>query len=188
MLLLWFWNSKVSAQQLKDGDLIFIQNPKGQGLAIQLATASKYTHVGIIFFEKGKPYVYHAVEPVSRNTLAEFAAMSADGKYEIRRLRDQTVLNREIINKMLQEAKSKLGVHYDTGFHWSDQELYCSEFIWKLYEHATGLHIGEPRPMRSFDLSHPVVKQIMEKRYGKNIPLDEKMISPGNMYDSELLE
>ncbi|MDI9338964.1 MAG: YiiX/YebB-like N1pC/P60 family cysteine hydrolase [Sediminibacterium sp.] len=179
----------VNAQEIKvrNGDIVFIQNPSGQGKAIQLATGSNYTHVGIVFFEKGKPMVYHAVEPVSVNTLDEFIGMSSDGKCSIKRLKDTSLLNTEIINAMRMEAKSKLGVHYDIGFNWSDKELYCSEFVWKLYYHALKLEIGSPRPLKEFNLKHPIVKQIMEQRYGNAIPYNEKMISPGDMFQSTLL-
>ncbi len=172
----------------KDGDIIFIVNPSGQGKAIQLATKSKYTHVGVIFFEDGKEYVYHAVEPVMRSSLDGFKSMSADGNYEIRRLKDQSVLTKENVAKMLADAKSKLGTHYDLGFSWDDKQLYCSEFVWKVYNKTLNLSIGALKPLKDFDLSHPAVKQKMEERYGKNIPLDEKMISPGDMYNSDLLE
>ncbi|HOZ88179.1 MAG TPA: YiiX/YebB-like N1pC/P60 family cysteine hydrolase [Bacteroidia bacterium] len=172
----------------KNGDLIFIVNPSGQGKAIQLATKSRFTHIGIIFIENGEEVVYHAVEPVSKNTLNEFIEMSADGAYEVRRLKNQSALTTEIIGKMLKEAKSKLGVHYDLAFNWDDQELYCSEFVWKLYKHALKIDIGSLKPLKSFDLSHPVVKAKLEQRYGNNIPLDENMISPGDMFASPLLE
>ena len=66
--------------------------------------------------------------------------------------------------------------------------MYCSEFVWKLYNHALGIDIGKLRPLKDFDLTHPAVKDIMKKRYGKNIPYNENMISPGDMYDSDLLE
>jgi uncharacterized protein YycO len=89
---------------------------------------------------------------------------------------------------MITEAKSQLGIHYDLGFNWSDEELYCSEFVWKIYNHALGIDIGKPRPLKEFDLTHPAVKQKLTERYGKNIPLNENMISPGDMYESELLE
>lgn len=177
-----------SEKPLKNGDIVFIVNPSGQGKAIQLATKSKYTHVGVVLIENGKPMVYHAVEPVSKNTFDEFVSMSADGNCYIRRLKDQNKLTPAVLAKMLSEAKSLLGVHYDLGFNWSDEELYCSEFVWKLYNHALGIDIGKLRPLKDFDLSHPVVKDIMKRRYGKEIPYEEKMISPGDMYDSELLE
>ncbi|MGZ4044456.1 MAG: YiiX family permuted papain-like enzyme [Bacteroidia bacterium] len=178
------------AQQtaVKDGDIIFIMNPGGQGKAIQLATKSKYTHVGIVFHENGKPMVYHAVEPVSVNSLEEFISMSSDGKYEIKRLKDDKVLDAETISKMLKYAKSLLGVHYDIYFAWDDKQLYCSEFVWKLFNKYTHLEVGKPRPLKEFDLSNPVVKEIMKSRYGNNIPYNEKMISPGDMFDSELLK
>src|SRR5581483_12204951 len=104
--------------------------------------------------------------------------MSADGKYYIKRLKDQSLLTEVNIKKILTEARSKLGIHYDLGFNWSDDELYCSEFVWKLYKHNLGIDIGKLRPLKDFDLSNPVVKQKLTERYGNNIPLNENMISP----------
>jgi hypothetical protein len=181
-------NSDLGAQIFKNGDIIFIQSTSGQGKAIQLATKSKFTHVGIIFIENGQAMVYHAVEPVSKNTMEEFLAMSNDGQYQIRSLKDQSVLTKEVVDKMHSEARADLGKHYDIYFNWSDKELYCSEFVWKLYKNAVGLDVGKLRPLKDFDLSHPVVKAKLKQRYGDNIPLNENMISPGDMYDSALLQ
>lgn len=114
--------------------------------------------------------------------------MSSDGKYEIKRLKQSDLLTKEIVKEMLKEAKSKLRLHYDLGFNWSDDELYCSEFVWKLYFNALHIEIGKLKPLKEFDLSHPAVQSIMKKRYGKSIPYNEKMISPGDMYGSDLLK
>ncbi len=173
--------------QFKNGDIIFISSRSGQGKAIQLATKSKFTHMGIIFIEGGKTMVYHAVEPVSKSTLEEFKNMSEDGKYYTKRLKDQTLLSASVISKMLNEAKSKLGIHYDLVFSWDDKELYCSEFVWKLFNHALSIEVGKPRPLKEFDLTNVAVKAKLKQRYGNNIPLEENMISPGDMYESELL-
>ena len=121
-------------------------------------------------------------------SLSEFIGMSEDGTYSIKRLKDQSLLTDKILKQMSSEANVKLGLHYDLGFNWSDQELYCSEYVWKLYEHALKIEIGKLRPLKEFDLSHPKVKQIMKERYGSKIPYDEKMISPGDMYESVYLE
>ncbi len=180
--------SSQTTTKFKNGDIIFIENPSGQGKAIQLATKSKFTHVGIIFIESNKTMVYHAVEPVSVNNVEEFIEMSSDGKYEVKRLKQAELLTTEVIKQMLKEAKSKLKIHYDLGFNWSDDELYCSEFVFKLYQHALGIEIGALRPLKEFDLSHPTVQSIMKKRYGKDIPYNEQMISPGDMYESILLK
>jgi len=172
----------------KNGDLIFIVNPSGQGKAIQLATHSKYTHIGIVFVEDGKTVVYHAVEPVSKSSLKEFIAMSADKTYEIKRLKDQNLLTTDKVAELLKAAEKDLGKHYDLGFSWDDERLYCSEFVWKLYKRNLNLDIGALKPLKSFDLSHPAVQAKMRERYGNSIPMDEKMISPGDMYSSNLLE
>lgn len=173
---------------LRDGDLLFIVNNQGQGRAIQLATHSKFTHVGIVFFENGKPMVYHAVEPVMKSTLAEFVAFSADGRYNMRRLKNTQLLTDSSLANMKALAKKELGKHYDLEFNWSDDELYCSEYVWKIYKRALGLEIGPLKPLGSFDLSHPIVKEKLLERYHGKIPLQEKMISPGDMYESVLLE
>lgn len=185
---LLFFGCRSQSPAVKDGDIIFIQNPSGQGKAIQLATKSKYTHVGVIFYENGKAMVYHAVQPVSVNTLEEFKDMSSDGKFEIKSLKDRSVLSKEAVEKMLKEAKRLIGTNYDIYFAWDDKELYCSEFVWKIYQKYTNLEIGKLRPLKEFNLEAPQVKEIMKRRYGNKIPYDEKMISPGDMYESELLK
>lgn len=168
--------------------MLFIVNPSGQGKAIQLATHSKYTHIGIVFMENGKTVVYHAVEPVKKSTLSEFISLSADGIYEVKRLKDQRLLSDAVIATMLKEAQKDLGKHYDLGFSWDDERLYCSEFVWKLYKRTLNLDVGSLKPLKSFDLSHPAVKAKLQERYGNEIPMDENMISPGDMYSSALLE
>jgi hypothetical protein len=144
--------------------------------------------VGIIFIENGSAMVYHAVEPVSRNTIDEFIDMSEDGRYEIRRLKDQGSLTPEVVQQMRSEAQTKLGLHYDLAFDWSDEEMYCSEYVWKIYRKVLKIEIGRPRPLKEFDLSHPLVRSALHSRYGNNIPFSGKMISPGDMYVSPLVE
>ena len=183
-----FFGCGAQSPALKDGDILFIVSASGQGKAIQLATKSKYTHVGVVFYEKGKPMVYHAVQPVKVSTLDEFLAYRGDGKYEVKRLKDQSKLSAEKIAAMKKDAASRVGIDYDIYFAWDDKELYCSEYVWKIYKTNLGIEIGQLRPLKDFDLSHPQVKEIMKNRYGNKIPYDEKMISPGDMYDSVLLE
>lgn len=186
-IIFYQFSCKQDQPKLKTGDILFITNPGGQGKAIQLATHSKYTHVGVVFVENGKTYVYHAVEPVMKSSLEEFLNYSANGKFVAKRMKGN-VLN-DISNEQMRKlASSLLGRHYDIYFNWKDDEWYCSEFVWKLYARVYKKEVGKLRPLKDFDLSSPIVKTIMEKRYGKNIPYKEKMISPQDMFDSELLE
>jgi len=174
--------------QLKTGDIVFISNSGGQGKAIQLATKSKYTHVGIIFIESGVVYVYHAVEPVTKSTFKDFLKYSADNKYVVKRLENQTTLNDKTNEQMRAMAINLLNKHYDIYFDWKDNEWYCSEFVWKLYNRNYKIDLGVLRSMKDFDLSSKEVQAVMKKRYGTKIPYDEPMISPEDIFNSSLLE
>ncbi|MFI5141165.1 MAG: YiiX family permuted papain-like enzyme [Bacteroidia bacterium] len=174
--------------QLKTGDIVFISNQGGQGKAIQLATKSKYTHVGVVFVENGVVYVYHAVEPVTKSTFKDFLEFSEDKKYVVKRLKDQALLTDKTNEQMRLMAVGLLNKHYDIYFDWKDNEWYCSEFVWKLYNRNYKLEIGKLRPLKDFDLSSKQVQAIMKKRYGTKIPYDEPMISPEDMFNSDLLE
>jgi len=41
--------------------------------------------------------------------------------------------------------------------------------------------------LRNFDLTHESVRKKMKERYGDNIPMDELVISPAAIFESELL-
>jgi hypothetical protein len=76
---------------------------------------------------------------------------------------------------------------YDPAFGWSDERIYCSELVWKTYQRALGLHIGELQTLKEFDLSDPLVQIKLKERYGSAVPMDEDVISPAAMFASPLL-
>ena len=73
-------------------------------------------------------------------------------------------------------------------FGWSDDRIYCSELVWKIYKEALGIELGKLQQLKEFDLSHPIVQKKLKERYGNNIPYDEKVISPAAIFESEELE
>ena len=85
------------------------------------------------------------------------------------------------------------GVHlwkvklYDQTFEWSDSKMYCSELVWKIYDRALGIKIGETQSLRDFDLNNKIVYHLLKKRYPGKIPYDETVISPSAIFDSGLL-
>jgi uncharacterized protein YycO len=79
------------------------------------------------------------------------------------------------------------GKNYDLAFEWSDDKIYCSELIWKVYQRATGIEIGKLQKLSEFDLTNEIVKKKMKERYGDKIPMNEIVISPSSIFDSELL-
>jgi hypothetical protein len=175
--------------KLKEGDIIFQTSLSRQSKAIQLATDSKYSHCGIIFKNKGKYYVYEAIQPVKQTALDKWIQRGKDGKFVIKRLvNGDRILTSDIIKKMKDIGQEFKGKNYDSTFEWSDENIYCSELVWKIYKRSTGLEIGELQKLREFDLTDSDVKKMMKERYGEIIPLDETVISPASIFKSELLE
>lgn len=172
------------SDSLKNGDLIFQTNVKGQGKAIQLATKSKYTHVGIVFWVDNEWMVYEATQPVRMVALKDFIEVGDSQKYVIKRhQKADSLINSTNMALMKHYLNEQIGKPYDPFFNWDDEAIYCSELVYKCYD-KIGVKIGELKPLSSYDLSHPIVKSILRQRYGNQIPKDEKMISPGAMFDA----
>ena len=179
----------VDNSELREGDLIFQTSLSRQSQAIQLATKSKYSHCGLIYKDGKDYYVFEAVQPVKRTQLDKWIARGKDGKYVIKRLKNaDQVLTPATLAKMKQIGDKFKGKNYDLTFEWSDNKIYCSELIWKIYQRTTGLEIGKLEKLSDFDLTNEAVKMKMKERYGDKIPMNENVISPVAIFDSELLK
>lgn len=175
-----------AAAPLRDGDIIFQTSRSGQSVAIQKATHSPYSHMGVVLHRDGKPFVFEAIATVRYTPLENWIARGDGGRYVVRRL--TRPLQPAEVKKLHEAAKIYAGKPYDLYFEWTNARIYCSELVWKMYRDATGLEIGTLQKLRELDLDDPAVKAKMRERYGKNIPLDERMISPAAMYESGLLK
>lgn len=177
-----------TSTDLRDGDIIFQTSTSGQSQAIQLATKSKYSHMGIVYNQNGKFFVFEAIQPVKMTLLADWVSRGENGHFVVKRLKNaDLVLTPEKLSKMKSIGEKFQNKDYDLYFEWSDERIYCSELVWKIYKEATGIEIGELQKLSDFDLSSNIVKQKIEERYGNKIPLDEKVISPAAMFNSDKL-
>ncbi len=175
-------------QVIKDGDIIFQVSTSSQSKAIQLATKSRYSHMGIIYAIENQFYVLEAIEPVSLTPLNDWIQRGLDGHFVVKRLRNSaTVFSDTIKNKLKAEGEKYLGKHYDLTFEWSDDRIYCSELVWKVYKSACGVEIGNLQQLKDFELDHKTVREKLKQRYGNKVPLNEKVISPASMFDSHQL-
>ncbi len=185
-LLAWILATAADATDLRDGDIIFHTSRSAQSVAIQRATHSPYSHVGVIIFREGKPYVFEAISTVQYTSLSKWTARGEGGRFVVKRLK--RALTETDKSKLRTAARAYEGKPYDLYFEWSDQRIYCSELVWKVYHRALGLKLGELQKLREFDLTDAAVRAKMRERYGTNVPLDEPVISPGAQFDSPLLE
>jgi len=142
--------------------------------------------MGLVLFRSGKPFVFEAVATVRYTPLQAWIDRGEGGRYVVKRLRRP--LDASALTRLHRAARSLEGRPYDLTFEWSDRRMYCSELVWKLYRKAAHLELGRLQRLRDFHLEDPAVQAKLKERYGARVPLDEPVISPAAVFDSELLE
>jgi len=184
------YSASQSTEDWQNGDIVFQDSKSSQSKAIKLATKSNYSHCGIVFQDEvsEKWMVLEAVQPVQIIPIDRWIARGTDSKYSVKRLKDVGKIDAETLAKMNTVGKSFVGKNYDILFGWGDDKLYCSELVWKIYKRGAGVEVGSLKPLKDYNLNDPIVRETLEKRYGSKIPLNDKMISPQDIFESDLLE
>lgn len=175
--------------KIKDGDIIFQTSQSPQCEAVRIATNSKFSHCGIIYNINGKWFVFEAVQPVKLTPFDEWIQHGKDNKYVVKRLKNaDKVLTPAIIQKMQEYSQQFDGKEYDAYFEWTDNRIYCSELVWKIYKNVAGIELSKLKELKDFNLEDARVQKILKERYGNEIPLEEKVVAPSDLSDSDLLE
>jgi hypothetical protein len=97
-------------------------------------------------------------------------------------------LTSDVLEKMMAVAEQFVALDYDLYFEWSDERTYCSELVWKIYEHGAGIELGNLQRMKDFDFSHPAVQEKIRERFGVSLPLEQAVISPEAIFSAPNLE
>ncbi len=169
----------------QDGDIIFQESKSAQSAALKAATNSRYTHCGILFQDNGEWYVYEAVQPVRKTEFKRWRWSGVDGHYVVKRMKKPlSDYQRKAIREL---AAARFGINYDLQFKWSDDRLYCSEFVWKLFKEGAGVELCRPARFGDFDLSAMVVQQKIGERFDGPPPMDEPVVAPVQLLESPLL-
>jgi hypothetical protein len=179
----------ISANLLRDGDLIFQESTSGQSEMVAALTKSRWTHMGVIFLEPAGPVVLEAASPVRRTSLRTWIARGREKRYVVKRVRDADArLPATAIDRMKRLAASWLGRPYDLRFRWDDHALYCSELAFKLFDRGANLQVGQLQHAADMNLGDPLVRKAIAKRFA-NIELnpDETVVTPDSMFNDEQL-
>jgi Permuted papain-like amidase enzyme, YaeF/YiiX, C92 family len=205
------WESK-----LRDGDMVFIRSFSGNADDIAALSGQnapteadkRFTHCGIVFKDKNGAWtVYegkgrYKQDPVN---LKQWQTDEANGnplqEVYVRGLADRSLLTKDVLSKMKDRAGALHHTHYDSGFMWSDDFIYCSELIWKAYFTALGKNVfKEPHAIRDYLDGLPAdrVKAIITKlnltkardcrpEGKKDFSDGERAIIPEEIYESAVL-
>ena len=181
-----FSTKKTAVPELHDGDILFQSMGGRQGDAVALATKCEWTHVGIAFQDNGQWMVYEAVGPVKKTPLSEWIEQG-DGHYVVKRWTESAKLDAATSAKLKKAAAHYMGRAYDSQFLWSDDKIYCSELVWKMYAEGLGVRLCEPKALKDWSLNSELVQRMMKERYGSAPPMDEPMVAPATLFDCPML-
>lgn len=171
---------------LLEGDIFFIQSQTDQATAINEATGSVWTHVGIIVKRSGEWHVAESSGPLLVTPLKSFISRSKNKAYKVMR-------NQKFSQKMLPRlyvALYKYNQPYDIFFEFSDERIYCSELVYKVFRDVTGIPVGRLEKFKDLKLNGPFVSKLIEERLtsiGKEINLEEPIITPIGLFDDKNL-
>ena len=134
-------------------------------------------------------HVFEAIEAVSWTPLGKWISRGVDGHYVVVRLKEERLqLDAKTLEAMKAAGKSMKGKPYDLLFKWSDDKIYCSELVWKIYKRGAGIELSPLKSFKDYKLDSPLVRSIIQKRYGDSINLNERVVAPSDILESTLLE
>jgi cell wall-associated NlpC family hydrolase len=169
---------------LEAGDLVFETSSSRQSAAIQWATASRWSHVGIVDVgPRGEVAVIEALGKVSRTPWAAWRRRARRGG-SVLVLRPFGVGAAQRA-AAVEEARKLLGRPYDPRFGWDDEKIYCSELVVKAYERAAGISYG--RRQRLGELRLLGIESRAEQRWGGPIPKDLVLVTPASLVEDTRL-
>ena len=164
-----------------EGDIVFqsLPNPAGMDLvdAIEGATASPYSHCGMVFHEGGNWKVIEAIGPVKISLLLDFTARGRRMQVWAYRLHEK---ERKHVPAALAAMRQDLGKPYDPRYRFDSEAIYCSELIWRGWKTATGRQLGQSVTLGS--LNWKPYQRVIEAIEGRGgLPLGRVMITPRDL-------
>jgi cell wall-associated NlpC family hydrolase len=172
-----------AAPALEPGDLVFETSRSTQSAAIQWATRSRWSHVGIVDVASDGTFVVEALGRVTRTPWRAWRRRALHGgDILVLRPRDVPAGRRAAA---VERAKALLGRRYDARFGWGDDRIYCSELVVKAYERAAGIGFG--RRERLGDLRLLGIESAAERRWGGKLPKDLVLVTPASVAEDPRL-
>lgn len=169
----------------QEGDIIFQTLPRSRLVnAIEGVSRSPYSHCGLVARENGRWVVYEAYHGVETTLLREFLFRGRQRAFAVYRLKPgyQT-----FIPAVVRQARSYLGRPYDLRYRMDDEQIYCSELIYKAYAAASD---GQPLGtlVRLGELNWQPWQETIRHFEGGPVPLEREMITPQNLAAASQLE
>lgn len=180
LLALFSFLSAAHATPYQDGDIIFHESQSTQSRAIREATNSRWSHEGVLFQHQGKWFVAEGSQPTRLVSLSSFIARGVKQQYRIYRLPGLTPAQKQNLKEQFAKYAGK---NYDIYFEWSDDRVYCSELVYKMFLGATGVEIGTVQKFRDLKMDGPYAQELIRRRLQdtrRKLDLNEPIVTPAS--------
>jgi hypothetical protein len=151
-----------------DGDVILQTSTSSQAPAIIAATASPYSHVGVVVVEGAgagrRVFVVEAAGAVRKTPFRQFVNRGLGGRFLMLRHEGVDANVGATIAKM---AKRTIGTPYDLAFAPGRKALYCSELVGVAFKDA-GVDVGVWQTVGDLHVDNPVAEALLAKRWRKH--------------------
>ena len=168
----------------EEGDIVFQSLPHGPLVnAIEGITHSEWSHCGILLKRKGKWVVAESLLHVRYTPLFRWVARGREKKVAAFRLKTIELMDPE-------KLKSGLDVYIDRPYDYryapEDNEIYCSELVWNVFNEQFEIQLGHWQKLG--DLDYRDHELFIRKMEGGNLPLERPMITPVGITTSKQLK
>ena len=160
--------------QPQEGDLLFQSLPMNPVVqTIEGASQSPYSHCGIVIKKHNEWFVLEAIGPVKETPLSNWVAQGREYHFDAFRLHD---LYTKFIPNFIKAAYTYIGRPYDIRYRLDDENIYCSEIIYKAFLTASKLELGSK--IKLGDMNWKPYEFTIRQLEGGQLPLERQMITP----------
>lgn len=179
---------QLRAYEPREGDILFQSLPRGELVdAIEGITSSPWSHCGVLMRIDGHWQVVESIGIVRRTPLALWIMRGRSGRFEAYRHSSPVFQSSETrLHESLAPAlDAYMGRPYDFRYAPGDNEIYCSELVFKAYRDALGVELGNWEELGQ--LNWRPFETFIRSMEGGPVPLHRRMITPVGITRSPLL-
>ena len=166
------------------GDIIFQSLPHSDLVnAIEGATESKYSHVGIVIKSENGWIVREAIGDVHDTPLNEFISRGREEKIDVYRLKSKY---QKFIPNFISASQTYLNHPYDIRYRMDDEKIYCSELVYKAFKNASGIKLG--KLVKLGKLKWGKYESLIKNIEGGKVPKKRIMITPVDLSQAKQLK
>lgn len=169
----------------REGDVVFQSLPRGDLVdAIEGITNSPFSHCGVVMRNADGRWVVHEAIGVVRETpLYLWIVRGRGARIDAWRWREIGAKDPAALRAALGKQAGK---PYDYRYAPGDEEIYCSELVFKAYRDAYGAELGVWEKLG--DLNWRPFEAFIREMEGGPLPLERPMITPVGVTRSGTLE